>query len=86
MPQGVSPRRKTYPGSGVASRFRALLLTHRSLEEKLETELKRPLPDTATLRRLKRRKLTIKDELEAIQRLLEAMRTAGEGRQVVHAI
>ncbi len=86
MPQGSTNRRKTYPGSGIASRFRALLMTHRSLEEKLEAEMKRPLPDTAVLRRLKRRKLSIKDELEGIQRLLEAMRTTREERRVLQAI
>lgn len=86
MPQGSIKRRKTYPGSGVASRFRALLMTHRSLEEKLEAEMKRPLPDTAVLRRLKRRKLSVKDELEGIQRLLEAMRTTRDERRVLQAI
>lgn len=86
MPQSATNRRKTYPGSGVASRFRALLMTHRSLEEKLEAEMKRPLPDTAVLRRLKRRKLSVKDELEGIQRLLEAMRTTREERRVLQAI
>lgn len=65
--------RKTRPGTGIASRYRALLLTHRSLDEKLEDELKRPLPDTATVRRLKRRKLSVKDELVSIQNLLRAL-------------
>ena len=65
--------RRTIPGSGIASRYRSLLMTHRSLDEKLEAELKRPLPDQSTVRRLKRRKLTVKDELASIQRLFEAM-------------
>ena len=67
------PKARTRPGSGIASRYRALLLTHKSLDEKLEEELKRPLPDTSIVRRLKRRKLSIKDELASIQRLFEAM-------------
>ena len=64
---------KTRPGSGIASRYRALLLTHNSLEEKLTDELKRPLPDAATVQRLKRRKLAIKDELASIDRLFDAI-------------
>lgn len=67
--------RRTLPGSGIASRYRSLLMTHRSLDEKLESELKRPLPDQSIVRRLKRRKLTVKDELASIQRLFEAMAT-----------
>ena len=66
---------RTRPGSGIASRYRALLMTHRSLDEKLEAELKRPMPDTAIVRRIKRRKLSIKDELGSMQRLFEAMGT-----------
>ena len=64
---------KTRPGSGIASRYRALLLTHNSLEEKLTDELKRPLPDSATVQRLKRRKLAIKDELASLDRLFDAI-------------
>ncbi len=64
---------KTRPGSGIASRYRALLLTHNSLEEKLTDELKRPMPDAATVQRLKRRKLAIKDELASIDRLFDAI-------------
>ena len=68
-----SMQRKTRPGSGIASRYRALLLTHSSLEEKLSEELKRPLPDSAIVQRIKRRKLAIKDELASIDRLLDAI-------------
>ena len=73
MPKTSSDVRKTQPGTGISSRYRALLLTHRSLDEKLEAELKRPLPDSSTVRRLKRRKLSIKDELASINRLFEAL-------------
>ena len=70
---GSNTKSRTRPGSGIASRYRALLLTHKSIDEKLAGELKRPLPDTAIVRRLKRRKLSIKDELASLQRLFEAM-------------
>lgn len=68
---------KTQPGAGIASRYRALLLTHHSLEEKLADELGRPLPDAAIVQRLKRRKLAIKDELAPIDRLLDAIGVKG---------
>ena len=42
--------------------------------------MKRPLPDSSTVRRLKRRKLSIKDELASINRLLEAL-SVPEGRR-----
>jgi hypothetical protein len=70
MPRG------TRPGSGIGSRYRALLMTHRSLEEKLQAEMRRPLPDAALVRRIKRRKLLVKDELAAIDRLLCFMHTS----------
>lgn len=73
-------QRKTRPGSGIASRYRALLLTHSSLEEKLADELKRPMPDSAIVQRIKRRKLAIKDELASIDRLLDAI-GAEKGRE-----
>lgn len=74
----LKAHRKTVPGSGVASRYRALMLTHHSLEERLDEEMKRPLPDTAIIQRIKRRKLAIKDELASISRLLDAMRTTAD--------
>ncbi len=58
---------------GIRARFEALELTHSSLEEKIESEMARPRPDDALLRRLKRRKLVIKDELEAIRLLMAAI-------------
>jgi len=72
---------RTLPGPGMASRYRALLLTHGSLDEKLADELQRPRPDAAVVQRLKRRKLAIKDELAAIDRMLvggRAMRRGGD--------
>lgn len=67
---------------GIRARFEALELTHASLEEKIDSEMARPCPDDALLRRLKRRKLVIKDELEAIRLLMAAIGAEGrsEGR------
>ena len=36
---------------------------HASLEQAIDTEMHRPLPDQGTLSRLKREKLKIKDEI-----------------------
>ncbi|WP_353217982.1 YdcH family protein [Sandarakinorhabdus sp.] len=40
---------------------------HARLDANLAAELKRPVPDTAVVRRLKSQKLKLKDELSAIQ-------------------
>ena len=40
---------------------------HRELEEALSEESRRPLPDAAMTRSLKRRKLLIKDELARLE-------------------
>lgn len=78
MGHARTTERRTRPGSGIASRYRALLLTHGSLEEKLAEELKRPVPDFAAVQRLKRRKLAIKDELASIDHLLDAIGATDE--------
>jgi hypothetical protein len=44
----------------------ALEAKHAGLEEQIEEENQRPLPDTATLHRLKKEKLKIKEEMEGI--------------------
>ena len=72
-------RRETAPGSGLTSRYRALLLTHRSLEEKRAAEMLRPQADGAIVRRIKRRKLFLKDEMASIERLLDAMGASFKG-------
>ena len=46
----------------------ALRAKHANLEAKIEDELKRPLPDEATVAFLKRQKLRIKDELADLDR------------------
>ncbi len=57
----------------IFNRYRALAQTHRSLEEKLAAELRRSAPDNQLIRRIKTRKLVIKDEMAGIERLLEAI-------------
>ena len=44
-----------------------LAARHARLDASLAAELKRPLPDAAVLRRLKREKLKLKDELNREQ-------------------
>ena len=58
---------------GIFNRYGALAQTHRSLEEKLAAELRRSAPDNQLIRRIKKRKLLIKDEMAGIERLLEAI-------------
>ncbi len=66
---------------GIRARYEALQKTHASLEEKIDSEMQRPRPDDAVLRRLKRRKLLIRDELEAIASLMAVVgdEATGEG-------
>lgn len=44
----------------------ALQLKHAGLEQQIQDELSRPMPDLATIQLLKRRKLKIKEELAHI--------------------
>ncbi len=48
------------------SHFSALQLKHAGLEAKLDAELSRPMPDSAAVQSLKKRKLRIKEELSHI--------------------
>ena len=59
--------------ASIFNRYRALAQTHHSLEEKLAAEAARPAPDDQLIRRIKKRKLLIKDEMASIERLLEAI-------------
>ena len=70
---------------GVFNHYRALAQTHRSLEEKLAAEVRRPAPDNQLIRRIKKRKLLIKDEMAGIERLLEAIdaRTETETADII---
>ena len=47
----------------IENRYDALIERHRRIEAKLAAELKRPLPDSLALQRLKREKLLVKDEI-----------------------
>jgi hypothetical protein len=47
-------------------RVQSLKAKHAALEAALEDEARRPMPDTAAVAELKRKKLKIKDELERI--------------------
>lgn len=64
--------------TSVFNRYRALVQIHRSLEEKLDAETGRPAPDDQLIRRIKKRKLLIKDEMAGIERLLEAIGAESE--------
>lgn len=46
--------------------FSALEAKHAVLEQRIDAEAQRPLPDAATLAALKKQKLRIKQELEQI--------------------
>lgn len=46
------------------SHVSSLQLKHAGLERQIEEELSRPMPDTAMLQELKKRKLRIKEQLE----------------------
>lgn len=45
------------------NRYESLMTKHRDLEVALAAEMKRPLPDTLLVQKLKRTKLVVKDEL-----------------------
>jgi hypothetical protein len=47
-------------------RVQSLKAKHAALETALDEEVRRPLPDDASIAELKRKKLKIKDELERI--------------------
>lgn len=43
--------------------IQALRTKHQTLDTELQTETRRPYPDTTTITRLKREKLRVKDEI-----------------------
>ncbi len=49
------------------ARLSSLKTRHSSLDEQLLEELRRPVPDTIQVRKLKRGKLRLKDEIAAIE-------------------
>lgn len=56
------------------NRYQALPEKHRKIEVKLMAEMKRPMPDSLALQRLKRKKLLLRDEIESWERLMRAVR------------
>ena len=56
------------------NRYDALIEKHRRIEVSLAAEMKRPLPNSFVLQRLKRQKLLVKDEIDSWERLLCAVR------------
>lgn len=56
------------------NRYDALIERHRRIEAELAAEMKRPLPNSLAMQRLKRRKLLIKDEIDSWERLIGAAR------------
>ena len=63
------------------NRYQALIEKHRRIEAKLTAEMKRPLPDSLVLQRLKRKKLLLRDEIDSWERLMSAVRV----NPVLHA-
>ena len=54
-------------------RIDALRTKHASLDRQLEDEVRRPLPSTEEVNRLKRMKLQVKDELARLHAQAEAV-------------
>ncbi|HSV03688.1 MAG TPA: DUF465 domain-containing protein [Phenylobacterium sp.] len=54
----------------VEARLRELGARHQSLEKAIQDELRRPAADEDRLKELKRQKLRLKDELEALRAAL----------------
>lgn len=48
--------------------YYSLLARHYALELKIATEVKRPMPNIFVVQRLKRRRLVVKDKIEAYRR------------------
>jgi len=51
----------------IEARIRELGLRHRSLDNLIEDEFKHPATDDVKLRQLKRQKLRLKEEMEALR-------------------
>ena len=56
------------------NQYAVLIEKHRSVQARLTAELKRPLPDSLTVQRLKREKLLLKDEINSWEGLMRAAR------------
>ena len=58
----------------IENQYDVLIEKHRSIEARLAAELKRPLPDSLAVQRLKREKLVLKDEIVSWEGLMRAVR------------
>ena len=58
----------------IQNRYDALVEKHRRIEAQLAAEMKRPLPNSFILQRLKRKKLRVRDEIASWERLLAEAR------------
>lgn len=56
-----------------SSQYHQLVNSHRWIDEKLSAEMERPMPDSMTIQRLKRRKLAIRDDIESWERLMSVI-------------
>lgn len=69
------------PAHGLSARAEALAKRHALVDRYLADEMRRPLPNDAVLRNLKRRKLQLKDEIARIDEVEQmlARRAARSG-------
>lgn len=70
--------------TGLGRRLEALDARHRALESRIRDEMKRPLPEFLSLQALKRRKLVVKDEIEAIEGVLRTLARRPELKTRAH--
>ncbi len=54
--------------------YDALVKKHHAIELSISREMKRPLPNTLIIQRLKRQKLLVRDQIESWKRLMHAVR------------
>lgn len=64
---------KRGPGEGLMSKLMVLKQRHGQLQEEIDTEMRRPLPDPLIAQKLKRLRLRIKDEIECIAGVLRTV-------------
>ena len=58
----------------ILQRYNHLKKKHLTLDREVDEAVKRPWADMEALRRLKRRRLRVRDELASLERLLAAVR------------
>lgn len=66
-----SPMDTTENPDNLRSRLQELRVEHRDLDEAINRLMASPPPDELMLRRLKKRKLQLKDRISLIERMLE---------------